>query len=80
MAKVTPIVICEWTSSVACQAVPVRQSYYLKSNIIKLSLFFVPKYNPLPFCTTLIPSPVVAKLIKSGVAARAALEFLKYKK
>ena len=44
--------------------------------IIKELFFFVPKYNPLPFCTTFIPSPVVANLIKSGVAARAALGFL----
>ena len=33
-------------------------------------------YNPLLFCTTLIPSPIVANLIKSSVAARAALGFL----
>ena len=33
-------------------------------------------YNPLPFCTTFIPSPVVANLFKSGVAARAALGIL----
>ena len=33
-------------------------------------------YNPLLFYTTFIPSPVVANLIKSGVAARAALGFL----
>ena len=33
-------------------------------------------YNPLPFCTTFIPSPGAANLIKSGVAARAALGFL----
>ena len=37
-AKVIPIVICERSSSVACHAVPDRQSYYLNSNIIKLSL------------------------------------------
>ena len=36
----------------------------------------VAKYNPLPFCTTFIPSPVVANLIKSGVADKAALGFL----
>ena len=39
-------------------------------------LFFVPKYKPLPFCTTFIPSPVVANLNKSGVADKAALGFL----
>ena len=33
--------------------------------ITKLS-FLVPKYKPLPFCTTFIPSPVFANLIKSG--------------
>ena len=33
-------------------------------------------YKPLPFCTTSIPSPVVAILIKSGVADKAALGFL----
>ena len=32
---------------------------YLNSNIIK-NLFFKAKYNPLTFCTTFIPSPVVA--------------------
>ena len=36
----------------------------------------MPKYNPLLFCTTFIPSPVVANLIKSGVADKAALGFL----
>ena len=36
----------------------------------------MPKYNPLPFCTNFIPSPVVANLIKSGVADKAALGFL----
>ena len=39
-------------------------------------VFPVPKYNPLPFCTTLIPSPVIANLIKSGVADKSALKFL----
>ena len=33
-------------------------------------------YKPLLFCTTSIPSPVVAILIKSGVADKAVLGFL----
>ena len=60
---------------VICEAVPDRQSYYLNSNINNF-LFSVPKCNPLPFCTTFIPSPVVANLNKSGVANKAALGFL----
>ena len=39
-------------------------------------VFLVPKYNPLPFFVTFIPSPVVANSIKSGVAHKAALGFL----
>ena len=43
---------------------------------ITIYLFFVPKYKTPPFCTTFISSPVVANLIKSGLADKAALEFL----
>ena len=39
-------------------------------------IFFIPKYNPFPLCTTFIPLPLVANLIKSGVADKAALGFL----
>ena len=39
-------------------------------------LFFVPKYNPLPLCTTFIPSPVFAYLIKSVVDDKAAQGFV----
>ena len=46
--------------------------WYLELN----NLFFVPKHNPLSIFTTLIPSPVVANLIKSGVADKAAPGFL----
>ena len=30
-------------------------------------MFFVPRYKPLPFCTTFIPSPIVASLIILGI-------------
>ena len=49
---------------------------YLDLEINLNQFFFVPKYKLLIFCTTLIPPPEVANLIKSGVADKAALVFL----
>ena len=72
---VIAIVLVIVTVIVMCEAVPDKQSYVINSNITN-HLLFVPKYNHLPFCITLIPSPVVANLIKSGVADKAALGFL----